>query len=221
MARKILVSAGHSTVPPIDTGAVGNGYAEADLTLELRDLVVGRLRSAGISPLVDGEDGRNEPLTKAILLARQADLAVEIHFNADASPAASGTEALSKPDKRRAATLLAGAVASAAGLPLRGSNGGWKATDSGHHKSLGFCNAGGMILEIAFISSPSDMKAYQASKARVAQQIADVLSHLADAREPLAVDTAGQTRPTTSARKRLGRGAIPVSGRTVRPSRTT
>ena len=210
MGKTILVSAGHSTVPPVDPGAVGNGHREADLTLELRDLVVALLRAAGVKPLVDGEDGRNEPLTKAVALARQADVAVEIHFNAG-PPSARGTEVLAFEDERGAAASLAAAVASAAGLSVRGSDGGWKRTDSGQHKSLAFCDAGGMILEVAFISSAADVAAYEAAKPAVARAIADVLVRLADRAAPLAPRDASLV---TSARKRIGRPPRPLTRRT-------
>ena len=68
MARTVLVSAGHSTVPPRDPGATANGWVEADLAVDLRDRIARELRASGVRITTDGEDGKSEPLRKAIEL---------------------------------------------------------------------------------------------------------------------------------------------------------
>lgn len=173
----ILISAGHSTVPPRDPGAVGNGFTESYLALELRDLVADLLREKGLSVIEDGADGVNEPLKKAIALARQSDIAVEFHWNAGV-PAATGIEVLSKPDKKALSQKLAGAIHSATGLKLRGDD-GWKSDSSGQHHRLGFCEAGGVIVETCFISSPVDMNRYTSTKGHVAANLAEVIASAA------------------------------------------
>lgn len=173
MNKQILISAGHSTVPPKDSGAVGNGYIEAKEALRLRDRTAAKLRAAGVTVVEDGADGISEPLTKAVALARQSHLAVEFHFNAGPA-AATGIEILCKPNKKALAQKLAAAIGKATGLRLRGEN-GWKADNSGQHHRLAFCEAGGLIIEVAFISNPSDMRAYQTNFEAIAQNVADVL----------------------------------------------
>lgn len=174
MNKTILVSAGHSTVPPLDPGAVGNGFTEAYLPLELRDLVADLLLEKGLQVLEDGADGENLPLKKAIALARSADIAVEFHWNAG-PPSATGIEVLAKPDKKRLAQQIAQAISGVTNLKLRGDN-GWKPANSGQHRRLGFCEAGGLIVEVCFISSSVDMGRYTANKGRVAAAIAEVLA---------------------------------------------
>lgn len=44
---------------------------------------------------------------------------------------------------------------------------------------LGYVSAGGLILEVFFISNPQEMAVYQARKWLVAQAIADVLQEVA------------------------------------------
>jgi N-acetylmuramoyl-L-alanine amidase len=177
MARTVLVSAGHSTVPPRDPGACADGHREADLAVDLRDRVAPFLRGLGVRVTTDGEDGQSEPLRKAIQLARAADVAVEIHWNAS-NGAGHGIEVLAKPHQKPLAKDLAKAIHNATGLTLRG-DGGWKSDGSGHHKRLGFCEAGGLIIEVCFVDNEADMKAYLANRAAVAKNLAVVLQQYA------------------------------------------
>jgi N-acetylmuramoyl-L-alanine amidase len=174
MPNKILVSAGHSTVPPRDSGATGNGFIEAVEALKVRDAVAALLRLKNIDVIMDGIDGESEPLRKAIRLARTANVAIEFHFNAG-GPGATGIEVLALPAKKALSQKIAKAIGDATGLVLRG-DGGWKNQDSGQHKRLGFCMAGGIIVEICFISSASDMQSYQGNFHLISQGVAEVLA---------------------------------------------
>ncbi|HEX8637127.1 MAG TPA: N-acetylmuramoyl-L-alanine amidase [Pyrinomonadaceae bacterium] len=174
MNKTILISAGHSTIAPIDSGAVGNGFQEAKEALRLRDAVAARLRAKGFEVLEDGADGISEPLKKAIALCAKASVAVEIHFNAGL-PKATGIEVLAKPKLKVLSQKLAKAVGDATGLVLRGDK-GYKPDNSGQHHRLGFCEAGGAILEVAFISNAEDMRRYKANFEAIAENLAIVLA---------------------------------------------
>ena len=175
MGKTILVSAGHSTVKPKDSGATGNGFTEANETLKMRDAVAKILRGKKLTVLTDGEDGESESLKKAIALVKKADVAVEIHFNSNKNSGANGIEVLAKKNHKALAQKLAGAVERATKLKLRGDK-GYAADDSGQHKRLGFCNAGGLSLEVCFITNLDDMKAYQANSSKIATNLADILA---------------------------------------------
>ena len=183
---KILISAGHTNVPGKDRGAAGNGFIEGDEAVKIRDQVASILRGRGLEVIEDGADGVNDPLTKAIALAKTADEAVEFHFNAGPAPA-SGVEVLSKPKDRKLGQKIAKAISACLSIPARGDQ-GWKAANSGQHPRLGFCEAGGLIVEVAFISSKSDMDSYHANFDKMCLAIADAIS---PAQEP-AIET-----PTT------------------------
>ncbi|HEV2707056.1 MAG TPA: N-acetylmuramoyl-L-alanine amidase [Pyrinomonadaceae bacterium] len=177
--KAILVSAGHGAGDP---GAVSpNGkLKEADLALVMRDTVASMLRARGCRVVEDGEDGQNLPLTYALTIARQTPgPKVEFHFNAG-PPTATGVEALSLPQHKPFAQALAKTVSAATGLVARGAN-GWKDQSSGQHHRLAFCQAGGVILELAFISNDGDMNRFLANEERVAIGIADVLERFARA----------------------------------------
>jgi N-acetylmuramoyl-L-alanine amidase len=168
--KTVLISAGHSETDP---GAVSGIYKESTLALLMRDRVFHMLKAKGVNVLRDGDDGENESLNRAIALCRKADIAVEIHFNAG-SATAHGIEALAKPDKKKIAQDLCKALAVATGIRLRGDY-GYKPDNSGQHHRLGFCEAGGIILEVCFITSRDDMAAYVPRKLMAAQVVADVL----------------------------------------------
>lgn len=170
----ILVSAGHTNIKGQDRGAASGVYVEGELSVVLRDAVAARLRELGRKVSEDGFDGVNEPLTKAIALARAADVAVEFHWNSGPA-SATGIEVLCKPTKKALAQRLAAAVASATGLTLRGEK-GWKSDTSGAHSRLGFCEAGGLIVEICFITNANDMAAYHGNFGKVVEALASRLA---------------------------------------------
>lgn len=168
--KSILVSAGHGGFDP---GACANGYREADLALRLRDAIAAKLKVKGVSILTDGAALTNLPLSAALKLVKAGQVAVEIHFNA-AAPAATGVEVLAKVSDKAFAQKLAGAVASATGLKLRGES-GWKTTDSGQHHRLAFCDAGGLILEVCFITNLDDMRAFRENESAIVERLSGVL----------------------------------------------
>lgn len=173
--KTIIISAGHSNS---DSGAVSKDgkLKEADLALRLRNRVATILRADGdLRVLTDGSDGQNAPLRDAVQIvkANPGAIAVEIHFNAG-PPTAKGVEVLAKPIHRPLAQQLAASVAAITESPLRGVL-GWKADNSGQHHRLAFCEAGGLILEVEFISNPTAMSIYLANETEAAVSLANAL----------------------------------------------
>lgn len=169
--KTILISAGHSDSDP---GAVSGTYKEATLAKLMRDRIYHSLCAMKIPTIRDGDDGVNDPLRKAISLCGKADIAVEIHFNAGASTA-HGVEALAKPAQKKLAQALCHAIHKSTGITLRGDY-GYRPDDSGQHHRLGFCEAGGIVLETCFITSRDDMAFYASNKVAVAKAVAGVLA---------------------------------------------
>ena len=175
MKKPIVLTAGHSDVDP---GAVGNGQTEAGIARELRNIVASKLRSMGHRVITDGEPAVNKPLRDAIALIPQGKVAVELHCNAAANPAAGGVECISLPKDKALSQRLSRAVARVLELRVRG-DGGWIDQSKSARGRLGYVQAGGLILEVFFISNPAEMAVYQARKWLVAQAIADVLREVA------------------------------------------
>jgi len=176
MTKRLLVTAGHSDTDP---GAYNPRLklGEAALAVQLRDAVANLLRMRGLQVSEDGLDGKNQPLPLAIKLAQQSDLAVEFHFNAG-QPGAVGIEAFSTPEKRPFAQALCLAVASATKSRIRGS-GGWKSEAESQHNRLGYVRAGGVILELEFISNDTAMTVFMANSNKVAEALAACIANFA------------------------------------------
>lgn len=173
-SKVIFIGAGHSATDP---GAVSaTKETEAGLVLELRDLVAAKVRASGVEVKEDGGDGINLPLSKSIEIAKTCNGArIEFHFNAATAKEAKGVECLANKEHRVLAQNLAKAISGVTGSPLRGGDGGYKAANSGQHSRLGFCEAGGIIVEVGFISNPAELVIYKAKKMAIVEAIAAVL----------------------------------------------
>lgn len=167
--KTLFLSAGHSTKDP---GAVGNGLREADVAVEMRNIVSFCLTQLSVPHVLDGKQLENVPLKNAIAQARKHQIAVEFHCNAAANPSARGVETLSGPKDMKMGAALCKAIAET--LPTK--NRGAKPENSGQHARLGFVQAGGLILELFFISNAEDVDGYTYKKWLVGRKIAEVLA---------------------------------------------
>lgn len=155
--KVIAITAGHSNSDP---GAVNGQYREAFIAVEFRNEIAKRLRAVGYEVLTDGNALDNEKLNLAIVLAKKADLAIEFHLNASDNKTAKGVEALALDKDKVLCQKLCEAVARVLDTPVRGSDKGWKSQSSGQHAKLGFCSAGGIIMETFFISNNEELEKY-------------------------------------------------------------
>ena len=176
MGKAVFISAGHDSKAP---GCVANGHKESDLTLYLRDRIAANLRGMTVRVVTDGREGENLPLKDAIALAREnKGPSVEIHFNAPGEKS-SGVEVLANPELKPLAMQLAAAVSTVLQIPLRGVL-GYKSPNSGQHHRLGFCEAGGLIVEVCFMSNSAELNNYLSRDEEVAVAIATVLANAAN-----------------------------------------
>lgn len=175
--KSITITAGHSNVDP---GAVNTltKDREADIVVDMRNMVAGYLRKAGITVRVDGEGKLNQSLTDAVKLVGMSDIAVEFHCNASSNASAKGVEALSQVKDKVLAQALCKAVASVTGSPLRGTA-GWQPENAGQHTRLAYVSAGGIILELFFISNPEELGTWKEKKWLVAKAVSQVLINAA------------------------------------------
>lgn len=165
--KSVFVSAGHGGTDP---GAVANGRREADIGTEFRNMVAFYLQRASVPHQLDGDGALNLPLRDAIARAKQHPIAVEFHCNA-ASPTATGTETLSGPANTGLGAQICAAIANTLAIKNRGA----KPENAGQHHRLGFVQAGGIIVELFFITNVNDLKAYDARKWLAARAVAEVL----------------------------------------------
>lgn len=162
------ITAGHSWYDP---GAVAeDGTREADLMVELRDLVADKLRALGHTVRTDGGLKHNLPLANAMALIPGSDVALELHMNAAKLTLAMGVEVVSLPARQELARTVARRIAHVLETPVRGA-GGWIDQSRTARGRLGFVRMGGLVVEVAFISNPHELARYQERKWLVASAI--------------------------------------------------
>ena len=166
--RSIFVSAGHSDTDP---GAVAWRRREADIAVEFRNMTAFYLQRAGVPHDLDGSGTANLPLREAAARAKRHPIGVEFHCNAAANRTATGAECLSAPKDAALAGRISAAIAGALGIRNRGA----KPENAGQHHRLAFVQAGGIIVELFFLTNPDDLAAYDARKWLAARAVADVL----------------------------------------------
>lgn len=166
-AKSVLLSAGHSNTDP---GAVANGRREADIAVEFRNLVAFYLDRAGLSYATDGKGTDNLPLPQAARLARLHNVAVEFHCNAGPS-SATGVECLSDVSDAALSARICRAISEGLGIRDRGA----KPENAGQHHRLAFVQAGGIIVELFFLTNRDDLRAYYDRKWVAARNVAEVL----------------------------------------------
>ncbi len=167
---KVYLDAGHgynsSNNGVYDSGALGCGYQEADLTAELARAVGSELQNTyGISVHVNDYGGWYK-LRQAEAESLGCDVLISIHFNAGGG---SGCESYIHSLRPAAFSstlqrMVHPALSRATGLADRGMKSAQLAVVGG--------NVSAVLLEVAFIDNQSDMNAYQANKSSVASEIA-------------------------------------------------
>lgn len=171
---KMLISAGHTNVLGKDRGAAGNNIVEGVEACKIRDDVAARLRE--LRPdwqvIEDGAEDENLPLNQACAMMKTAHFGAEIHFNASDNRAATGVEVLAKSKWKMQADKICVSISNALGIKNRG----YKPTDAGQHHRLAFCEAGGVIIEICFLSNPDDVQKYKINYSALIDKVAGILA---------------------------------------------
>ncbi|WP_284888381.1 N-acetylmuramoyl-L-alanine amidase [Acinetobacter variabilis] len=165
------ITAGHSNSDP---GAVNGKIKEADLVTNFRNAVTHYLREAGLQVKTDGTGTKNDPLSAAVKLIQGSNVAVEFHMNAATSKQANGIETIALPRDKKLAQDLSKAVADALGSRLRGDN-GWIDQSKSARGRLAYVNAGGLIVELGFISNEDELARFNARYWLAAKAVAKVL----------------------------------------------
>lgn len=175
--RRLILSAGHSNNPSGDRGTFALGRHEGDLTIELRDLIVERLKKLGVTPIIDPN---TNALRQSLAFFKQffnsRNVSVDIHFNAF-NGIATGTEVFipTAPTvfERNLATELSIGISRVTGLRNRGVR---TEKDSARGR-LAWLNTSQeeILLEICFMDNRQDMTLYQNNKLILAEKIAEIL----------------------------------------------
>lgn len=170
--KPIFISAGHSNQDP---GAVANGTTEAAVVLEFRDLVADHLHALDVYFDCDGIKGQNLPLREAVKRIPSNGVAVEFHLNAASANTATGVETLSSDQNKDFCRGLCELISQRLGIRNRGA----KDEGSGQHSRLAFVQAGGVIVELFFLTNEQDLRKYEVQKNELAREVAEYLKKAA------------------------------------------
>lgn len=174
---KFVISAGHSNTDP---GAKSNGTTEASIVTDFRDLLASHLYKLGHFVVTDGLPGESWALKDAIKLIQPGDIAVEFHCNAATNAKATGVESIASADSphKELCQKLSNAIAGVLDEKVRGDNGYIDPSRSARGK-LGWCDAGGIIVELFFLTNEKDLATYHDRKYQVVRAVAEVLCQYA------------------------------------------
>lgn len=171
----IYLLAGHSLSEP---GAINKyGTREAELTIELRDMVGTALKKHGIAPRTDHDRDTLSAVTARLLQqSREGDIICDLHFNAF-NKRATGTEAIvpQQPTSRelQLAAELCSTLSAIMKIPDRGVK---KENDSARGRlAIMRPNGINILLEVCFMDNENDIAAYKSNKQHVAASIANLL----------------------------------------------
>jgi len=173
----IFVSAGHNPKGiKTDPGAIGNGYKEADLTVEIESLVIAELKRLGATFVTDQDDERLGTYLERIKTGNGS-VVLEFHFDASDNKSATGCTALIEAEADRLDRAFAKELAEVTSLTLGIKNRGVKTEAESHRGKLALMREEGIIclLEVCFISNTQDVSLYKANKERLAIKIAQIL----------------------------------------------
>lgn len=170
---KYLISAGHGAGDP---GNTASGRREADIAVELRNIIAHKLRAAGHDVTTDGGLRENWGLIDAVKLIVSGRTSIEIHTNAG-KPDAKGVEVIGNNAQATLCRRMAQGIAKVLGTTVRRDGGffSYPQLVKEQGRNLGFVRRGGIIVETFFQSNAAELAAYDAKKWLVAQAIVDAL----------------------------------------------
>lgn len=154
----IFLTAGHHN---LDSGATGNGFVESKETIRVRNRVTELLRAKGVDVWNDSDNLTLQSVINEITKrSKPNDIICDIHFNAGGT-SATGVECFVPNESIKTELLLAAELCKSSEV-LKIRNRGVKRERDSQHKRLGMMRPNGInvLLEVAFISNPNDMKSY-------------------------------------------------------------
>ncbi len=187
---RIFISAGHGGRENgvLDPGTVVGGTTEAKEMIQIRDLVVGEVRSRGVEILSVPDDlNQQQSIDWINARARSGDVALEIHADAFSNPTVRGCSvfyiANNNQRKQHAELLLLALLRRVPQLVNRGAKPD-TATGIG---SLAFCRQvvpASLLMEIGFLTNPDDRFLILNRRREIALGIADGLASWSRAVSP-------------------------------------
>ena len=175
----IYISAGHHEKDP---GAIGNGYKESELNIELRELILKELDKMGVKYIKDKDWETNTQYQNRIKPGNGSVL-LDIHFNSSSNTSATGVETIVATNANKNSKDFAKDILQDVVDETKLKSRGVKSEKESHRGRLGILHtkAGiSCLLEVAFISNKSDLEAYKKSLITLPKRIAKTLKKYED-----------------------------------------
>lgn len=173
----LYLSAGHNNKgKKIDTGAVANGYNEADINIEFRDLLINELKSSSIIIIQDKDYQTLSEYLESIKPTKD-NFVLEIHCDASSMPNATGTTSIiSMQNNGRARQIASKLVAKTAEILQIRSRGVFLENQT-FRKKLALLQQSphSCILELFFLTNKKDLHQYQTHKITLAKELAKLI----------------------------------------------
>lgn len=170
----LFLTAGHHNK---DSGAVGNGFVESKEAIRVRSKVTELLRAKGFEVWNDNDNSTlQEVINEIFKKSKSTDIVCDIHFNAGPEKA-TGCEVFVPEQAVKFELLLAAELSKVISETLGIKNRMVKRESDSQHKRLGMMRPSGVnvLIEVAFISNKSDMKAYNEKFDLLCENIAKTL----------------------------------------------
>lgn len=169
----IFISAGHHNK---DSGAVGCGFKEADLTKIQRDLTCKELDKLGVKYIQDKDVETLGEYLKRIETGNGS-VVLEFHFNASDNKTATGVETLTSDNASKNSKDFAKELNDVTVKILGLKDRGVKTESQSHRGKLGLMREEGIValVELAFISNCEDVRKWSENKEKLAAEYAKIL----------------------------------------------
>ena len=174
----IFISAGHNPNGiKVDNGAVANGYTEANLAINFRELVEIELSKLKMQFVTDRDDERLAQYLERIKTGN-ASVVLEFHFDAAANPKATGATSIIGVDADRLDIAFAREIVNCTSTILGIKNRGVISEAQSHRGRLGLMRENGIVslLELCFITNKLDLERYFKNKFVLAREIAKIIA---------------------------------------------
>lgn len=171
--KVVFPSAGHHNADP---GAVYGGRKEGEEMKCFRDLVIQFLNEKGHANIPD-RDYETAGQHQARIKTGEGSVVCEFHLNASVNASATGTEAVVKNYAPAYTIAMAQELTATVSEILGIRNRGIIPDTNTPRGRIGIVNKAGItvLLEICFLSNPSDMAAYDQHKVELAKKVAEIL----------------------------------------------
>lgn len=173
--KKVLIIAGHQK----STGAFGI-VSEGEKTIELRNMIVKKLKEMGITALVDSDsDVLGNVVAKIKKLVVKTDICIDIHFNSAANNMANGSEVFIPTAYSQDEFILGTKLIKAIVETIGTKNRGLKYEYQTAHKKIAMLSSFdcvNILIEVGFVSNKSDMEKYEANKETLADRLAKIIA---------------------------------------------